>query len=98
LHVLLIPYNGFAIGTFISDAIREIYGHADVLAFRERETPDDGVLEYSIREGYWWIAQDAIPGGRDVATGPLFITTNNTVPTANENRSVSIACLTCMSY
>jgi len=88
------PYNGFAIGNFTSDAMRRIYGSADVLAFVGNEGTY-GSVTLSTREGYWGITQGS---GRDVFSGPYAVDPSLIVPETTEFRPASISALVCMSY
>jgi len=96
LHDLLIfHYNGNGIGSFISDAMRRIYGEADVLA-RSGSEGTDGSVTLAIREGFASI--DSGSGSWSVFTGPYVIDPSLIVPETTEFRPCSIAVLVCMSY
>jgi len=99
------PYDGNAIGSFIEDAIRQIFGTAGLF----HSDPSWGLLRntsgcFTVR-GYQLTPNSPIPGPSNVLLDPsmeawpyLHFDASLAVPTANENRPAAISSYNCITY
>jgi hypothetical protein len=97
LYLVLIPYDGGAIGAFIGDAIRNFVS-GDFEYFRESNAPNtEGLVNTGMKSG-----TSVFVAGNGEALGfsqiRATINASRVVPTANENRSASLSVLYCISY